>query len=133
MSKLQFKKATRDAVKLKIGIDGPAGAGKTEGMLALLTGIAEGGKIAVADSENESASYYADRYDFDTVAVDSTATPKTMIEIITLAAKEGYAALGIDSLSRPWTNILNAKDEYDRANPSANKWTTWGLPQFGGG
>lgn len=130
---LGFKKATRAAVKLKVGIDGPAGAGKTEGMLAILTGITNGGRVAVADSENESASYYADRYDFDTVPLDARSTTKTVMSIIDLAVKEGYDALGIDSLSRVWQNLLAAKDAYDLANPNANRWTTWGLPQFGGG
>lgn len=128
-----FTRATRRAVKLKIGVDGPAGSGKTEGMLALLKGITSGGRIAVADSENESASYYSDRYEFDGVPLDSKSTQQSLIQIIDGAVANGYDALGIDSLSRIWQNTLNAKDAYDAANPTANRWTTWGRPEFGGG
>lgn len=133
MTNPTFRRATRAAVKLKVGIDGPAGSGKTEGMLAILKGITNGGRIAVADSENESASYYADRYEFDAVPIDAKSTPQAVIQIIDSAVNEGYDALGIDSLSRVWQNILNAKDAYDAANPTANRWTTWGRPEFGGG
>src|SRR5689334_23048552 len=73
---IQFTKAARHAVKLKIGIDGPSGSGKTLGALALAHGITQGGRIAVADSENGSASLYADRYEFDTVAIPD-ANPET--------------------------------------------------------
>lgn len=128
-----FRRATRSAVKLKVGVDGPPGSGKTEGMLAILTGITGGGRIAVADSENESASYYADRYTFDSVPLDAKSTPATVIQVIDDAVAHGYDALGIDSLSRVWQNLLNAKDQYTLQNPSANHWAAWGLPQFGPG
>ena len=60
---IQFQKAERHSVKLKIAVDGPSGSGKTLGALALAHGITKGGRIAVADSENKSASLYSDRYD----------------------------------------------------------------------
>lgn len=132
-SSITFRRATRAAVKLKVGIDGPTGSGKTEGMLALLKGITGGGKIAVADSENESASFYADRYEFDSLPLDAKSTPQSLIAIIDAAVAGGYDALGIDSLSRIWQNLLVAKDAYDLSNPTANRWATWGLQQFGGG
>lgn len=126
---IQFKKATRQAVRLKIGIDGPSGSGKTFGALSLATGITNGGKIALADSENESASFYADAFEFDTVPV-TDAEPATMAAIINAAVEAEYDALVIDSLSHVWMKILADKDEYDRANPKSNQWTNWGI--FGG-
>ncbi len=121
---IQFAKAARHSVKLKIGIDGPSGSGKTMGALALAHGITKGGRIAVADSENGSASLYADRYEFDTVAIPD-ANPKTYREIITAAAAAEYDALVIDSLTHAWQFVLNAKDDFDRANPKTNNWTNW--------
>lgn len=121
---IQFTKAARHAVKLKIGIDGPSGSGKTLGALALAHGITKGGKIAVLDSENGSASLYADRFDFDTVTLPD-ADAKTYMAIIDAAAEGGYDALVIDSLSHAWLAILAAKEDYDRANPKSNQWTNW--------
>lgn len=128
---IQIRRATREALKLKIGIDGPSGSGKTEGMLALLTGLTNGGRILVADSENESASYYADRYNFDTTSLPGDTTARQVREIIRESVSLKYDGLGIDSTSRVWTNILAAKDAYDLAHPTANKWTTWGREEFG--
>lgn len=125
-----FKPAARQAVKLKIGVDGPSGSGKTEGMLALLTGITNGGKIAVADTENESASYFADRYKFDTVAVPN-ADADVLIEVIRAAVANGYDALGIDSGSHAWLAILQAKDANTLANPTQNHWAAWGKSEYG--
>jgi hypothetical protein len=130
---IQVRRATRQALKLKVGIEGPAGSGKTEGMLAILAGITNGGRVLVADSENESASYYADRYEFDTTGIDATTSTRQVVEIINFAVREKYDAIGIDSLSRIWQNVRDAKDAYELANPTANKWATWGMQQFGGG
>ncbi len=121
---IQFQKAARHAVRLKIGVDGPSGSGKTMGALALAHGITKGGRIAVADSENGSASLYADRYEFDTVAIPD-ADPKTYRAIITAAVEAGYDALVIDSLTHAWQYVLNKKDSYDAANPKSNNWTNW--------
>lgn len=125
MSTIQFTKAARHAVKLKVAVDGPSGSGKTMGALALAYGITQGGRIAVADSENGSASLYSDRYDFDTVTVDDP-RPETYIAIIDAAAQAGYQALVIDSLTHCWQYLLSAKEDYDRANPKSNQWTNWG-------
>lgn len=124
---IQFTRASREKIKLKIGIDGPSGAGKTLGALALATGIAQGGKIAVADTENGSASLYADRYDFDTVQLPPDAQPEQYVEAIDAAQAAGYAVLVIDSLSHAWLSVLAAKDDYDRSSPRSNPWTNWRL------
>ena len=54
-----FQKAVRKRAKARIGICGPAGSGKTMSALKLAFGIVgPTGKIAVIDTENESASLY---------------------------------------------------------------------------
>jgi hypothetical protein len=126
MTAIQFTKAARHAVKLKIGVDGPSGSGKTLGALALADGITKGGRIAVADSENGSASLYADRYEFDTVQIPD-ANPETYKQIIDAAASAGYDALVIDSLTHAWLAVLAAKEDYDRSKQSSNSWTNWRL------
>ena len=53
-----FQKAERQQTPLKIGIDGPSGAGKTKGALAIACALAasQGKRVAVLDSEMGSAS-----------------------------------------------------------------------------
>lgn len=123
-AQFQFTKAARHAVKLKIGVDGPSGSGKTYGALSLAQGITNGGRIAVADSENNSAALYADRFEFDSLVIPD-AEPGTYKAIIDAAVGAGYDALVIDSLSHAWLKILAEKEEYDRANPKSNQWTNW--------
>ena len=46
-----FTKPSRKQVKLRAGIAGPTGSGKTQAALALATGLTDGGKIAVINTE----------------------------------------------------------------------------------
>lgn len=121
-----FQKAARHSIKLKIGVDGPSGSGKTMGALALAHGITQGGRIAVIDSENGSASLYADRYEFDTVQI-ANADPKTYMDMIDVAVDAKYDVVVIDSLTHAWQAVLNAKDDHDRDNPKSNSFANWRL------
>lgn len=121
---LQFKKAVREAVKLKALITGPSGSGKTLGGISLARDL-NLGKIAVLDSENDRASYYADQLDFDVLSLPD-AKPKTYLEGLKAAQEAGYGIVVIDSLSHAWQNVLDAKDAYEKANPNkGNSYTNW--------
>ena len=52
-----FKKATKAAAKLRLGLIGPAGSGKTMTALRIAHGL--GGRVAVVDTERGSASLYS--------------------------------------------------------------------------
>jgi len=126
---MQFKKATKEQVKLKLGMQGPAGSGKTEGALALATriAVAEGGRVAVIDSENGSASLYADRYDFDTLTLGAPFTSARYMEAIDTAVAAGFKVVIIDSLSHQWAGdggILSRKEAKD-ARGNSNSYTNW--------
>ena len=57
---MQLQTATRKRVKIKMSISSPTGFGKTVSALRLAYGITKDWKkIAVIDTENESASLYA--------------------------------------------------------------------------
>jgi hypothetical protein len=123
---IQFKRATRNLVKLKALIMGPSNGGKTLGALRLAEGIAPG-KIALIDSENDRSSYYADRVAFDVLSLPDS-NPKTYIAAIDAAVAAGYEVLIIDSLTHAWQNILDRKDAYDKVNPKEkfSSWATFG-------
>lgn len=119
-----FKKASRKRVFLKIGLMGPSGSGKTYSGLLLARGLAEGGQIAVLDTENGSASLYANVTDFDVVDVRAPFHPKKAIEVINGAVSGGYKVLMIDSASHFWKQILEEKEALDRRG--GNSYTNWG-------
>lgn len=123
-----FKRAQRTAVKLKALVIGPSGGGKTLGALTMATGMAPG-KVAVIDSENERASYYADAVTFDAMSLERH-RPADYEKAIDAAVEAGYEVVVIDSLSHAWLDLLGRKEQYDKDNPRSNQWTNWRT--FGG-
>jgi KaiC/GvpD/RAD55 family RecA-like ATPase len=114
MSKLAFKKAERTKAKLKLAITGPSGSGKTMSALRLAKGI--GGRIALIDTENESASLYSDRFEFDTLALSPPYTTDKYLEALKAAMDAQYDVVIIDSISHQWAGeggILNRKEQLD--------------------
>ena len=62
---MKLQKATRKQVKLRLGMSGASGFGKTYSALLLAHGmIGDWSKIAVIDTENGSAELYADLGDY---------------------------------------------------------------------
>jgi len=93
----QFQKASRAQTYLKIGVDGPTGAGKTYSSLLLALGI--GGKVAVIDTERGSAANYANLGDFGHGVLGPPYTPEKYIDAIDAACAAGFNVLVIDSIS----------------------------------
>lgn len=124
---MQFKKATREAIKIKVAIAGPSGSGKTLGALALARALAGTGRVALIDTENGSASLYGDRYEFDALNLAPPYTSARYIEAMEAAVEAGYDVIVIDSLSHQWNGeggILPRKEEMDK-RPGANSYTNW--------
>lgn len=127
-----FQRASRKSVFLKIGIMGPSGSGKTMSAIRLACGLdaairAETGKpggVALIDSENGSASLYADSGEFDVMDVPPPFDPKKAIAAINAAVANGYNVLIIDSGTHYWKRILEIKEELDKQG--GNSFTNWG-------
>jgi hypothetical protein len=123
---MQFTKATKKRSKLRLAIDGPSGAGKTYTALVAATAMAEGGKIAVVDTERGSASLYSDKFDFDVLELDRF-SPEVYTQAINAAEKAGYAVIVIDSLSHAWEGEGGALDMVDQAaaRSKGNSYVAW--------
>ena len=70
-----FRPAVRSNVNLLIGLAGASGAGKTYTAMRLASGMSEGKKFAVLDTENGRASHYADQFQFDVAEMREPFTP----------------------------------------------------------
>lgn len=100
---LQFKKATRSKVKIRMNISAPTGFGKTYSALLLAYGMTgDWSKVAVIDSENESASLYSHLGDYNTVNLAPPFMPAQYIEAIKLCEANGMEAIIIDSITHLW-------------------------------
>lgn len=123
-----FKKAERKQSKLRLAITGASGSGKTTAALNIATGM--GGKIAVLDTENGSASLYADQFEFDVVNLAPPFTPERFVEVITAAEKAGYDTLIIDSATHEWSGkggCLEINDQVAATKFKGNTWSAWSI------
>ncbi|WP_180644423.1 ATP-binding protein [Acinetobacter bereziniae] len=120
-----FTKAERKKAKLKLNLNGPSGSGKTYSALTLAVSL--GKKIAVIDTENESASLYANEFDFDTLPLRPPYTPDRFVGAITAAFNMGYEVLILDSASHEWVGSGGCLEMNDEAAKrfKGNTWSAW--------
>lgn len=127
---VQFTKATKRAVKVRIGLVGPSGSGKTMTALRIAMGLVPGGRIAVIDTEGESARLYVGEVvpegeiAFDVLELDDY-HPERFVEAIKAAGSAGYDVLIIDSLSHAWEGVLAEKDRVTAQSKSKDSFGAW--------
>lgn len=121
-----FIKAQKAQAKARLGLLGPPGSGKTYSALGIASGMAPNGRIAVIDTENASASKYADKFSFD-VLVLTDFSPQKYIDAIKEAECAGYDVCIVDSLSHAWMGsggILQIVDNVTARSRSGNAFAT---------
>ncbi|MEP2445791.1 MAG: ATP-binding protein [Balneola sp.] len=118
-----FTKAARKGSHLKLAITGPSGSGKTYSALRLAAGISDNGRIALIDTENQSASLYANDFAFDVVNVEPPFTIDKLTNPTVAALEEDYDVLIIDSASHFWNGVLEYKSQLDKRG--GNSYTNW--------
>lgn len=125
---MQLKKATRKAVKLKLNLSAPSGAGKTMSALRMAYGFTgDWSKIAVIDTENGSASLYSHLGDFNTIDLSPPFTPEKYIEAINLCYNEGMEVVIIDSSTHEWTTCIEENQRLADAKFRGNTWSAWSI------
>lgn len=124
----QFKKAIRKQSKLRLGLCGVSGSGKTYTALRLAHSLGVK-KIAVIDTERNSASLYANlevdgvKWEFDSLELIEH-SPDSFINAINFA--KGYEVLIIDSFSHAWDGIKDVAEE-GAVRFKGNTWAGWGI------
>lgn len=113
--KMQFKPATRKQLKVKAGLMGTAGTGKTWNALAIAEALAgRDGKIAVIDSERGRAEAYAGDFKFEHLVLPNY-SPETYIEALALANDSGFDVIIVDGISHEWVGrdgVLSSVDRF---------------------
>ncbi len=123
---MTFAKAVRKKAKLRLALTGPSGSGKTWGALTIANSL--GGKIACIDTENGSASLYANMADFDVMTLKAPYSPERYIEAIKEAESAGYDVLIIDSTTHEWSGVggcLEINEKTAQAKFRGNTWSAW--------
>lgn len=100
---MELKVAQRKKVKLKIGMSGASGFGKTYSALLLAYGITgDWSKIGVIDSENGSANLYEHLGAYNVIGLDAPYSPERYIEAIDICITAGIEVCIIDSNTHEW-------------------------------
>ena len=101
---MKLQKAQKEQVKLRVGISGASGFGKTYSALLLAYGMTnDWNKIAVIDTENGSANLYSELGNYNTVNLQPPYSPERYIEAIELCEKSGIEVIIVDSITHEWS------------------------------
>jgi hypothetical protein len=129
---LVIKDAVKHALKARIGLLGPTGAGKTYTGLKFLFAMQKFGmvkKVGVIDTEHGSASKYVGEFPpFRVIELGDDYSPEIYVDAMKLLADDGCDGILIDSLTHAWVGkggALEIKDKLGRSK-GFNDYTAWG-------
>ena len=96
--------AQRAQVKLRLGLSGASGFGKSYSALLLAFGITnDWSKIAIIDTENSSANLYAHLGNFNVLSLNEPYSPERYIEAIKTCENSQIEVIIIDSITHEWS------------------------------
>jgi AAA domain len=100
---MKLHKAEKNQVKLRLGLSGASGFGKTMSALLLAHGITDNWtKIAIIDTENNSANLYAHLGDFNVLVLSAPFSPEQYIKAIKACENASIEVIIIDSITHEW-------------------------------
>lgn len=100
---MELKQSKRERVKLRIGISGASGFGKTHSALLLAYGMTnDWSKIAVIDTENSSASLYSHLGNYNTLDLSPPFSPERYAKAIEVCEDAGMEVIILDSITHEW-------------------------------
>jgi hypothetical protein len=122
---MKLQKAERHQVKLRLGLSGASGFGKTYSALLLAYGMTEDwSKIAVIDTENNSASLYSDLGNFNVLSISEPYSPERYIEAIeTCENAENIEVIIIDSITMEWNGSGGCLDIHSKLGGRFIDWS----------
>jgi len=100
---MKLQQAQRHQVKLRLGLSGASGFGKSYSALLLAYGITnDWSKIAIIDTENNSASLYSHLGEFNVLSLNEPYSPERYIEAIKTCENASMEVVIIDSITHEW-------------------------------
>lgn len=122
---MELKRASRKQVKLRLNISAPSGAGKTYSALLMAKGlVGDWSKVAVIDTENESASLYSNLGEFNVINLKQY-SPEDYIKAINVCVEAGMEAIILDSTTHEWNYLIEANEILAQTSFRGNTWSAW--------
>ncbi|MBP2619112.1 AAA family ATPase [Chryseobacterium jejuense] len=120
---MEIKKSQKQQVKLRLGLSGASGFGKTKSALLLAYGMTQDwNKIAVVDTENSSASLYSDIGNYNVLDLHAPYSPERYIQAIELCEKSGMEVIIIDSASHEWNGSGGCLEIHEKLGGRFQDW-----------
>lgn len=126
---MKLETAQRKRAKIKLGLQGASGGGKTYSALLLAYGLCnDWKKIAVIDTENRSADLYSDLGTYNVLPLQAPFEPEKYIEAIQFCEKEGIEVIIVDSASHEWSGKGGCLEQHEKEISKMrypNSFTAW--------
>ncbi len=120
---MELKKASKKKVKARIGLSGASGFGKTYSGLLLAYGITgDWTKIAVIDTENQSADLYSDLGEYNTLTLQPPYSPERYQEALEECENAGMEVIMIDSITHEWSGEGGCLDIHSQLGGQFHHW-----------
>jgi hypothetical protein len=121
---MQLQQASRKNAKIKMGLQGPSGAGKTYSALLLAYGLCnDWQKIAVIDTENHSSELYAHLGNFKVLHIEAPFSPERYIAAMEICEKAKMEVIIMDSMSHEWFTSGGILEAHSLM--TGNSYTNW--------
>ncbi|MBU2949706.1 ATP-binding protein [Tamlana agarivorans] len=119
---MKLRKSERKQAKIKMALQGSAGAGKTMSALLLAKGLTNNqlSKVAVIDTENGSSDLYAHLGEYCVLNMQPPYTPEKYIQAIDICLEAGMECIVVDSISHCWDELLDFHSKLP-----GNSFTNW--------
>lgn len=118
---MNLQPAQRKQVRIKLALQGSSGSGKTMSALLLAFGITgDWKKIAVVDTENGSASLYANLGPYQIIHLAPPFSPERYVKAMEICEEHQIQVVIIDSISHCWEYLLDV-----HANMTGNSFANW--------
>lgn len=120
---MKIRKAERKQSKIRVGLSGVAGSGKSYSALLLAQGlVSDLSRVVVVDTESGSSDLYSHLGPYEVIQLDEPFSPERYIQAIDLAESTNVRCIIIDSLSHSWEYLLQYHSKL-----TGNSFTNWGL------
>lgn len=119
---MQLRPSERKQAKIKLALQGSAGAGKSLSALLLAKGLSNDNlsKVAVIDTENGSSDLYAHLGNYNVLNLTPPYTPEKYIQAIDICLNANMEVIIVDSISHCWDELIDFHSKLP-----GNSFTNW--------
>lgn len=119
---MELRKAQKSKSKLRIGLAGTSGSGKTYSALLLASGMTDWNKICIIDTENGSADLYDSLGEYNVITLKAPFSPERYIEAIQTAENAGMEVIIVDSITHEWDGEGGCLEIVDKLGGRYQDW-----------